>query len=111
MSQYSEVQVEPSLTKMHSSSMRTVRCSSHLGRSTWQGASAWQGWCTPLPPVDRENITIPQLLLRTVKWPAAHDLGGQGSEVPCLGGGFGTGGSLYDEVKCIMGNGHMGRPP
>ena len=91
MSPYSEVQVEPSLTRMHSSSMRTARCSSHLGGSTWQGASAWQGGCTPPPPVDRQT---------PVKWPVAHDLGGQG-----------PGGSLYDEVKCIMGNGHMGRPP
>ena len=73
-----------SATRMHSSRMRTVRCSSRLlwgvcpggvsaqGVST-QGVSDWGGMSargclpdTPPPPVDRmadacENITLPQL--------------------------------------------------
>ena len=56
---------------MHSSRMRTVRCSGCLraeGVSTQMGVSAW--WGTP-PPVNRithrcENIAFPQLRLRTV---------------------------------------------
>ena len=65
------------LTRMHSSRLRTVRCSGRL----WGGVSAREGClggCLPrgvvlytYPPVDRmtdacENITFPQLLLRTV---------------------------------------------
>ena len=62
---------------MHSSRMRTVHCSGRLGGGgsaqgsiCLQGVSAWgvsaQGVYTS--PVDRmtENITFPQLLLRTV---------------------------------------------
>ena len=50
---------------MHSSRMRTVRCSSHLGG----GLSAWQGGVhtSPRGQTDTcENITFLQLLLRTV---------------------------------------------
>ena len=63
-------------TRMHSSRMRTVRCSSRLlrdggGGQSQEGGVCLPGGCTPLPtPVDRhtcENITFPQLLLRTVK--------------------------------------------
>ena len=58
---------------MHSSRMRTVRCSGRRGGLPG-GVSAWGGClpgrCTP-PPVDRmtdacENITFSQLLSRTV---------------------------------------------
>ena len=57
------------ITRMHSSRMRTVLCSDrHGGVSAWR-VSAQGG--VHLPPVDRmtdtcENITFPQLLLRTV---------------------------------------------
>ena len=70
------------LTRMHSSRMRTIRCSSHLGRGclprrvsacqgvSAQGVSAWHEGCTPPPRGQTdtcENITFPQLLLRTIK--------------------------------------------
>ena len=71
---------------MHSSGMRSLRCSGRLeecggsaqvcvcvcaGVFTWGGGSA-HGGCVHLLCVDRmrdacENITLPQLLLRTVK--------------------------------------------
>ena len=66
-------------TRMHSSRMRTVRCSSRLlGGGGEVSASQEEGrvclpagGCTPLPPCGQtdtcENITFPQLLLRTVK--------------------------------------------
>ena len=76
-------------TRIHSSRMRTVRCSSHpgrggrvsaqggvypggvspVGRCLPRGVSAWQGVYTSSPcgQTDTcENITFPQLLLRTV---------------------------------------------
>ena len=64
-----------SITRMHASRMRTVRCSGRLG-----GGSAWGGVC-PVDPLDPEadtplsteflthaceNITFPQLLFRMV---------------------------------------------
>ena len=61
-------------TIMHSSRMRTVRCSGHLlgegGVCPWDVSARG---CLPDPPnADRmtdacENITFPQLMLRTVK--------------------------------------------
>ena len=84
-------QIVYSKTRMHSSRMHTVRCSGHLGERVvvCQGVSAlgvcvYLGrvsaqWCLPrgahlpLPPWTEflthacENITFPQLLLRTVK--------------------------------------------
>ena len=59
---------------MHSSSMRTVYCNGRLGGGgVLPGGLCLAGMCTP-PPVDRmtdacENITFPQLLLRTAKSP------------------------------------------
>ena len=59
-------------TKMHSSRMYTVRCSSRLlgGGGLCPGESAQGGVCQT-PPVNRmtdacENITLPQTTLRTV---------------------------------------------
>ena len=67
------------ITRMHSSRMRTVRC---IGRVEFGWGLCLSGGCLPrevpaqeggvhLPPVDRmrdacENITFPELLLRTV---------------------------------------------
>ena len=71
-------------TRMHSSRMRTVRCSGRLSCHTCTPSPCMPPYtthaplchaCPPLPhthPMDRmtdacENITFPQLLLRTVK--------------------------------------------
>ena len=55
---------------MHSSRMRTVRCSSHLGGGLYaRGGVCLRGVCpgAPCGQTDTcENITFPQLLLRTV---------------------------------------------
>ena len=37
--------------------------------------------------------------------------GSLNNKAPCLGAGLTLGGSLYGEVRCIMGNGHMGPVP
>ena len=64
-------------TRMHSSRMRTVRCSSRLGGGCLPEGGVCLGgvwtagvYTSPIPPVDRmtdacENISFPQILLQT----------------------------------------------
>ena len=93
---------------MHSSRMRTVRCSGRL----WGGCLPGGGGCllwgmyTPLKKIwDRcKNITFPQLHLRTVTRQHARIATACWQPYVVYTGG----GSLYGEVQCIMGNGHMG---
>ena len=61
------------ITRMHSSRMRTVRCSGRLGEGGCVcPGGVCPGGCVYTPPVDRQqtdtckSITFPQLLLRTV---------------------------------------------
>ena len=60
------------ITRMNSNRMRTVRCSGHFGGGvSAQGGVSQHTMGQTLPLLDRmthacENITFPQLLLRTV---------------------------------------------